>query len=393
MTKILLVLRHAPISTGHGGNHRSFQILNEIVTHFGEESVEILSLNSGRNNKQAKNLYESSINLRLNMISLAVKQGLSKKKIFDLLLDEAGFGYNLQESVSINFYEEYISRMGKPEVCIVDHPAALPLINFNQENNIPSIICPQNIEALDLTSNKMKTSEFRRKLGISLIYEMESYVKCSERLIISKIENSFFAGLGLESNYYPYLPVGEIKESLLDIRSERLHNKIDKNMLLMFGSASHVSTYESFDWFLENLQKFGLPCGPQIVIGGKGCDSFSKNYSSLKNVEFRGFINQEDLNKLLINVKAVLVPQLSGFGSVTRIPEMSCAGIPIIVSKHPMNAMNRPPGVLCINDSWSEWADAICGIDKFTKQPMIDEYNHWEANQPKPLIASVSKYL
>ena len=43
--------------------------------------------------------------------------------------------------------------------------------------------------------------------------------------------------------------------------------------------------------------------------------------------------------------RPIIVPQFSGFGSVTRLTELSCAGVPSLTPAHPTWAIDVPPGV------------------------------------------------
>lgn len=130
----------------------------------------------------------------------------------------------------------------------------------------------------------------------------------------------------------------------------------------MIGSASHVSTGDSFRWFLEQASRHGLPDGIKIIVAGDGSDKNFQEDAHFNRgglIDYRGWLKQTELDELLGRVGAVLIPQRHGFGALTRLPEFSLAGVPAIVSRHAVTAVDSLPRMTVVDDEWDAWRDAI----------------------------------
>lgn len=84
------------------------------------------------------------------------------------------------------------------------------------------------------------------------------------------------------------------------------------------------------------------------------------------------------------------MPQRIGFGALTRFSELSCAGIPSIVSRHPTYAVDLPPGVEVVTDEWDAWYRAIERHVKDDRR-VITGYRVWERTQPKALETVIGR--
>ena len=84
------------------------------------------------------------------------------------------------------------------------------------------------------------------------------------------------------------------------------------------------------------------------------------------------------------------MPQRVGFGALTRLSELSCAGIPCIVSRHPTYAVDLPPGVEVVTDEWDTWYQAMERLVKDDRR-VITGYRIWEGAQPRVLDIVIGK--
>jgi hypothetical protein len=164
----------------------------------------------------------------------------------------------------------------------------------------------------------------------------------------------------------------------------------------LIGSAGHAPTGHAMRRFLDKVKEHGLPAEMQIIVCGKGTENLVPADMQIPGVDIRGKVNQDELDTLMLRASAVLLPQESGFGAVTRLPEMSCAGIPVIASKHPIKAINVPPGICAVGEDWNEWSEGMMGIYKHalgSPQQSLRVYQAWEREQPTPLATTVSQFL
>ncbi len=212
--------------------------------------------------------------------------------------------------------------------------------------------------------------------------EIGIYKACDLVMAISKVETGLLGGVGVSVEYYPYIPTGEIRDNLLNIRKNREETVIQDNLFLLMGSASHTTTFEGMDWFLSNLVNSSVFPKIKLMVIGRGTEKFASIYKNYENINFTGLLSQEDLTKLMIKAKAMLIPQLRGFGTLTRLSELSCAGIPTLCSQHPGYAIDIPPGITLAGNSWESWKEKLTEIINNPSLVIQDDlYNQWVTSQ------------
>jgi hypothetical protein len=75
-----------------------------------------------------------------------------------------------------------------------------------------------------------------------------------------------------------------------------------------------------------------------------------------------------------------------GFGALTRITELACAGVPSLVFPHASQALDPPPGARVLEDA--AWGTLIGGMCQAMDSPATIEpeaYFDWESRQSRPL--------
>jgi hypothetical protein len=396
MRKIIFVTRYPIMAEGHGGIHRTYQIYKDLEAAAGVENIITMTLEPGdrapgqiqvpneqnpfrRFSKRAQNLYVF-MRLKANPYRY-LHYHYSRNSQHDY------FG-----SVPTYKYLELIEEQNDEYICFIDHPSQSELIEINKKRNIPTICCPQNIESLDAAHGNINGYQSLYTMLFDNFREYRLLAACDERLMISKIETSILNGMGVDSNYYPYRPVGEIKDYFLDIRRARAQTDQVKGLFLMVGSTMHAPTRKGFEWFIENAIRFGLPSGIRIVVGGKGSEQLASDHPPIPNIEIRGWLSQEEFRTLLTLADGFLIPQQSGFGAATRIPEMVCAGIPLLISSHLAYAQNVSPSAAVLGDHWEEWCDEMVKVSSGKTDIPVNEFLEWENSQPNPIAMTLKKY-
>ncbi len=381
MPSIILVTHMEPSDIGHGGNHRTYQILHDLQSSVGKEHIFLVSLPIWRRSFSA----DSSVTLfeRFKQRVLRVKANPLK------LMVHATYSPHLFSFPKfLSYYRRLVSEIPKPILCVLEHSGFAGVVEINKLHCIPTIACEQNIEAFDRgTPNLSKNKLEIYTRSIDFACEFEVLAKCAERLFISKVETGLIGGLGLPARYYPYLPVGNIRKRLEMNRQRRQVVTAQPRLLLMLGSAGHYSTRKSFQWFIENAKLHGLPKHIKVLVGGAKTEELIDKGEYVPGIELMGWLPQEKLNELLSLASAVLIPQQLGFGALTRLVELSCAGIPVITSNHATHAIDPPPGVYSVDDTWSSWTAAIEKIVSSNECVNPSEFGQWEEEQPKTLRA------
>ncbi|CAN5768888.1 hypothetical protein BH10CHL1_BH10CHL1_07890 [soil metagenome] len=397
MSSILFVTRAVPVAIGPGGKHRTYQIEYELKSLFGAERVHTLSLVAWQRARAAPTAHVA----RVTQILRAVQWRASQywKNPLGLLHQT---GYSARAFTPTPFVARYaamLSTLPQPVITVIDDARFAGIVAVNRQRHIPTVACLHNLESLDLVdlarSNSDQRSVWRLHTHlVDLANEVQVLRQCCARFFISKVETGFVSGLGLDAGYHPYLPVGAIRERLETIRRRRAQTPQDPNLFLMLGSAMHAPTQRAFNCILAQVQAQGLPSGIRLVLVGMDTDKLS--VPALTGVETRGWVDQPELDQLLVSATAVLVPQLGGFGAVTRLVELSCAAVPALVAQHPTLAINLPPGIHvldgALDNAWPMWRTKISELSQ-TPQPAPWDFAAWAERQPRALLAYLAQWV
>jgi hypothetical protein len=83
-----------------------------------------------------------------------------------------------------------------------------------------------------------------------------------------------------------------------------------------------------------------------------------------------------------------------GFGALTRIAELACAGVPVLTFPHAAFAIDPPPGVRVLaDDSWPALSDGMQASLESPERIDPTAYAAWEQQTPRPLGASLRRVL
>lgn len=105
------------------------------------------------------------------------------------------------------------------------------------------------------------------------------------------------------------------------INANQYQHQRSKGYYLAVG---RLTPYKKFDLLVETFNQNGLP----LKIVGTGIQQRDLEMKAKENIEFLGFVNDKELNKLYSECKAFLFPQLEDFG-ITPLEAMAC-GKPVI---------------------------------------------------------------
>ncbi len=280
----------------------------------------------------------------------------------------------------------------------MDHTLFGALHAINHELKVPTILCPQNIDSLSqnlpLLAPEFRTSRWRAYAGVTdLISELDAFRSYDGLHLISRVESSIVASLGLQSSYYPYVPVAEIRQRLLSIRGQRVSGKsVEPGLLVAMGSARHYPTRKSLEWFLRGIHQSGFPEGVTLEIVGHDTDTLAGSEDVPDGIRLRGWLGQDELDDLLMHAHAVLIPQVLGFGTLTRLPELACAGIPVLVTPYPTYALDPPPNITTVESDPKAWFAAMDAMAR-SNATLVGGYEEWESRQPSTLTNSLRTYL
>jgi hypothetical protein len=377
--------------------HRSLQVAYEARAIVGGERVTVLSLDRWRQARQRNGVEDQDPQkvLARKLYRYRVRSRQLREnpfKIFRIGRYATAIPFSTTAWVEPEFvaeYERLVASEPGPTVCIIEHAVFGAIVELNRRLGIPTLSAFQNLEALDVTRFDWRSRRNVYTIMGDLGNELRLLGQCAERLCISKVEAGFIGGLGLECDYYPYLPVGALRDRLLATRVERESARTQGGPIVLLGSAGHAVTGDSMRWFLAHVVERGLPPGVCIVAVGRDTDSLLEK--PVRGVDLRGWVSQDELDEMLVRASAVVIPQQSGFGALTRLTELACAGVPVIAFEHPVFAINPTPGLQVVPRDWNCVARAMQDATAEAATVTSDEYDQWERAQPRPLAHAVRR--
>ena len=390
--KVIMASPFAPEAVGNGGNHRAYQLWRDAAETVGRENVVAFR---GRPHWWPPLLDDEPDGAAAhNRLLASWKRFVRHKRrswsgYVENPLKRWAYTYFQTNSCltlgSLQRYEALVRSLDEPAICIIEHPGFGALLPINAKHSIKTIACSQNIESLDAVPFTLERRREFSAVGLDLANEIRLLAACDARLFISRVEIGLIGGLGFSSHYYPYLPVGDIRSRLLEIRQLRQSASQTPGMMLMLGTAAHSTTALSMRWFVEQAAKHGLPPGVTVVVAGLFTDALLPKGQDVPGIELRGWMDQPELDALVARAQAVVMPHLLGLGAPTRVSEMACAGVPILLSRHATYGIDLPPGTHVLDNDWRIWSQAM--LDAVAGLPGLErsKYENWERAQPNPL--------
>jgi hypothetical protein len=408
--KVIYVTTLTPSEIGHGGVHRSYQILHELEQIVGAGQVLLFTKHQLLAQTEPNEDHNQSHILQTGrrITQWASHRAGSAKRILGnpyRLIQRTQFATGIHPNLR-SYYEGQVRTLGNA-VCVMEHAEFGDLIRINQKYKIPTISCTQNIDAfsqnqelLSSNLNAIRNGEIdgKQRVGIyaaivDFANELQILAQCDERLFISKLETGLIGGLGLTARYYPYVPVGAIRSRLMSVRQKRATTRREAGLFIIIGTASYGPIKTSCEWLIKQVRDHGLPQGVRIIVAGAGTDALLRPGESVPGIELRGWVEQEEMDELLTRAVAALIPQRFGFGVPTRLAELSCAGVPVIGDRHPTYSLDPPPGFYVVDASWTSWYEKILELGQEDSFVAEKDYDHWEAGQLRPLGEVVKMML
>lgn len=354
--RIVLFLRFAPDSSGrHGGVHRSYQVWWDCTQVFASENVTVVPYRKpAREWTMAPGRIWARLQLaRRNPFALAFATQTAR----DMARAES-------DSPALDDYRRYLHDQGPPALCIVEDVVWFRgVVSTNVGLGIPTWACPQNIESLDFEGDLPFGRGGRMLARLrDLANELEALAECQARFAISRVEAGLVSGVGLDTCWYAYRPVGAIRQYFLSVRAAREGGTVDPSLFLLLGSAGRATRAGAMAWVVQHAAAGGLPHGARLEIVGRNTQDLPGVRDLPARCRAHGWVDEPQLTDLLKRARAVLVPQFSGFGAMTRLTEAALAGIPALTTAPAEYAAGPVNGTRALPQRWDRWAEAIADL-------------------------------
>jgi len=265
--------------------------------------------------------------------------------------------WGIANDASADCYEYHVRSMlaSGPVVAVVENVQLTRVLEINGVLGVPTILCPQNLDSLAFAASLGHPR--LRSVGRDFRREVQSIIACEQRLLISTTECSIVGGLGVRCSHYPYRPVGHVKEYFEQLRRRR--KDVRPGRFLLVGTADWGPTRDSIQWFLDEVLRPGIPFGTTVTVVGAGTERLMSVGNPIRGVNCMGRLDDGEFAEQLARAEAILVPHVCGFGALTRLADLTCAGIPIIASRQATYGLAIPPGVRTVDNSANCWHSAM----------------------------------
>lgn len=311
MTLILHNSVFLPLSNGHGGEKRTYQILFDLQ----EKGYSLQEVNFSKSKRiYIRSLFSAFI---LLMRVYGITHWKSPKAFLKFLITTAYQYDQLVSSFRNSDADFFLWESVRPERYL--------LLYLAQKYGKKVIACPHNVESLVPLQN---SSLFRFSKKQAFEWEMNVLKACEQVYAISHEETWLLSLWGVKAKCYLYKPVGEILSQMQTLRLQREH-AIDKNNYLLLGTAINEPTRWGMQHIIDLWIEHNVPYS--LHIGGYGTEKLSIPQGE-KQILFMGEMTDTQLQNEQIHAKALLIYQPPTTGALTRISEALAVGIPIIAN-------------------------------------------------------------
>lgn len=291
--------------------------------------------------------------------------------------DEGVFRWVLgMHSVSRQWARE-LPRRGLPRLAVVTDPLFFaPLVLRLTKAGVPVAALCQNLESLGY--EQLNPRSQRRLLN----RELDLFSRCRLLVTISREEQFLLRNLDLPARYFPYYPVPEEAARLTAIRVQR--KRTQKAHYLLLGTAGNKSTRDGMRAVMEAWKRIPARKRHQekLLVAGYWTRLLGEGMTG-DGVEVLGEIPDDRLNDMLASVRAMLVYQEHGGGTLTRVADMLLAGVPVLANEHALRSWHGLRGIrgfTGINDLLQGALDLMAGT-----APTVPP-NQLRPPDPRPLL-------
>jgi len=352
--KVVYFSRFYNNPNGHGGDKRTAQIC-ELLSQMEYEFVSMYSMPLPYSNKQRQILNKPSGLIQAKLAFL-YKQHVTcwKYQHWSERIRDYIFDFHALAKVFINNLKNTT-----PDLLVVDDPVFLaPIVSYAKVRNIPLISVCHNIETL---SREQVESSSQLEM---FKYELDLISKCDLVITISKEETFLLTNFGMNAVYLPYFPTIQTATRFEKISSER-HEKIKSNYLL-FGTVYNLPTLDGMKKVINAIILDNILQNDHLIIAGYGTNNLSIELHDSR-IELRGEVSDAELDEMLTTVKGCIVYQENGSGALTKIPELLCAGVPVVINSHAARSHHNLPGIFefATFEQLGQKLEAAAQIDRF----------------------------
>jgi hypothetical protein len=312
-------------ANGHGGNRRLAQLVeilqrDSCTVEFGRDNFGRKGINAVRSILSGLFWSGASLSIRVGHPKAWRNAGVVAELCAKLHIDKN----------TIVFFDSYLRGYA-------------PMFRHIKRRGGKIVVFPQNLDSLTAGTPDPMSSQVAPKWMHAEISAVRSadLVCC-----ISREEQWLLSIFGIRSLYLPFYPTLASRSVLANIRAQRQRRRHDT--ILIVGSATNTPTYRGMKTLTDNAEDLvNASGGRDILLVGFGTEALKSN-TLPANFHVVGSVPQSVMNKYLVEAAACVCYQPGTGGALTRIPELLCAGIPVIANYVAGRSYQNLPGVQII---------------------------------------------
>jgi len=359
---IILHSSFATVSFGHGGEKRSAQI-RQILSAGNFDLTYVTDIKSQKINR--------SYGRKLLSVWFALEIKVSMFK-FKRFIEIARDFYTYSQF--FNFH---------PGGLLIWEP------DSKQDYHVPLIAkkcgwrviaLPQNLESLvpgqfSTISNRPSPRWFDE--------EILALSQCDLVVAISREEQWLLRLYGVHTDYLPYYPSSQVLESFqkVDRIREQNENLDEVRRYVLLGTFGNFPTRLGMVDLINEISR-NLSALEQIIeihVVGYGTENLKEFVDLNELIKVHGGVSQSELELLLISAHGVIAHQPSTTGSLTKIPEMLLAGLPVLLNVNAARSWHNCSGVF-VYDSFEELFELM------TKRLTVEK-------KPPPPASHINRFI
>lgn len=331
---------------GHGGEKRTYQI-TELLKDLGISSEPL-----------ALGLFDRGTRLK-RFIALFV----NFKFIRSLKIPITSLQHYRILSSTIFSSRKQLKQLMHSSLILYEHAYHLnwfiPVLLKRQGHTIIAI--PHNLETL-VIGQSSKLSKLPAPIGF--LEELLVLKTADLVLSISKEEEWLLNLLGVNTIYFPYAP-GSLELIMLDEVKIARKNRKNNSSFLIMGTAGNPPTIEGMTDLLTMLN-IDSTLNFTFHIAGFSTDKIFTEDEFPERFKFYGSVSNTKLYELYKEVDAAIINQKPSSGSLTKIPELLSAGVPVIVNTYAARNFYNVKGVTVFR-SFNEFINILTRIEHISK--------------------------
>lgn len=307
--QILYLCFNYPFPPKIGEEHGFIKHIEELTASKYKNFVKFVFLNTNNNNGTCS---LEDISIKVFQPNICYKSKILKQLVYFIHILFSTYPKNFTEIITKD-YAEYVNRQNS-DVTILDSIYSYRMLPKIINGKL--IYISHNIESkLYNDIAKLETNFFKhiyKKIYAKKIQNIENKLLKKADCIVS-ISNSDYNYLKkLYPNKIYFLPYKlKMNDSTWEVNNSKT--------LFFCGPTTFSPNYEAIKWIVEELAPV-LSDDIKIKIAGKGTNTLPHNWQQ-KNIEYLGFVSDEELHNLYKTSSAFICPIVYGSGIKIKITE------------------------------------------------------------------------